>query len=108
MTDVEQGFMPWLMERVEDQLNKSMLGRLVLDGMMREVVRERCSLYQKLEDTLRNTQVAQEAAETMANEKKSAGGAVSEPLPAEPAPTEPEVGVSVMNSRISSYPQPRT
>jgi len=84
--DVEQGFMPWLMDCVEAQLNKSMLGRLVVDGMLREVVKNRSALYQKLEETLRQTQLSQEVAQALVEEKKSAGEPVSEPLPTEPAP----------------------
>jgi len=46
VTDVEQGFMPWLMDRVCEQLNKSELGRLVVDGMIREIVAARSQAYQ--------------------------------------------------------------
>lgn len=59
--DVEQGFMPWLMDRVEEQLTKSMLGRLVVDGILREVVKERGTLYQKLEEQLRQAALAMDA-----------------------------------------------
>ena len=43
--------MPWLMERVEEQLNKSVLGRTVLDGILREVVTKRQEDYKKLEQS---------------------------------------------------------
>lgn len=39
--DVEQGFLPWLMDRVTDQLGKVALGRTVLDGLIRKVVQAR-------------------------------------------------------------------
>ncbi|XP_046334418.1 radial spoke head protein 3 homolog B-like [Haliotis rufescens] len=58
--DVEQGFMPWLMERVSEQLEKSELGRMVLDGMLREVVVKRMDLYNRL-DTAMQSQQATEA-----------------------------------------------
>lgn len=47
--DVEQGFLPWLMERVETQLKKSTLGRKVLDSIIRQVVSKRQEAYAKLE-----------------------------------------------------------
>ncbi|XP_076467270.1 radial spoke head protein 3 homolog B-like [Babylonia areolata] len=47
--DVEQNFMPWLMDRVADHLERQELGRLVLDGMLREVVHRRRKLYRRLE-----------------------------------------------------------
>ncbi|KAL3881695.1 hypothetical protein ACJMK2_028099 [Sinanodonta woodiana] len=47
--DIEQGFMPWLMESVTEQLKKSELGRLVLDGLLREVAKTRRELFDKLD-----------------------------------------------------------
>jgi len=38
--------MPWLMDRVCEEVEKSELGRLVLDGIMREVVAARSQAYQ--------------------------------------------------------------
>lgn len=49
--DIEQGFLPWLMDRVTDQLEKSERGRMVLDGLLREVVSKRRELYDRLEQT---------------------------------------------------------
>lgn len=46
--DLEQGFMPWLMDQVTEQLKKSELGRMVLDGILREVVSKRMDLYAKI------------------------------------------------------------
>ncbi|KAK6187947.1 hypothetical protein SNE40_005864 [Patella caerulea] len=56
--DVEQGFMPWLMEQVEIQLEKSQLGRLVLDGLIREVSSSRFELYNNLDAKLVDPKVA--------------------------------------------------
>ncbi|XP_060067741.1 radial spoke head protein 3 homolog B-like [Ylistrum balloti] len=51
--DIEQGFMPWLMDQVKEQLHKSQLGRMVLDGILREVVSKRFDQYAKLDEKLR-------------------------------------------------------
>jgi len=48
--DVEQGFLPWLMEQVTAELDRSELGRLVLDGMLREVVARRMDVYMALDN----------------------------------------------------------
>jgi len=50
--DVEQGFLPWLMEQVTAELDRSELGRLVLDGMLREVVARRIEVYKALDEQL--------------------------------------------------------
>lgn len=49
ISDVEQGFLPWLMDQVDEQLERNEHGRLVLDGMLREVVSKRMELYNKLD-----------------------------------------------------------
>lgn len=49
--DVEQGFLPWLMDRVDDQLTKVITGRTMLDNILREVVRARMSKFDELEKT---------------------------------------------------------
>ena len=49
VSDIEQGFLPWLMDCVTDQLKKSELGRMVLDGLLRDVVEKRRALYDRLE-----------------------------------------------------------
>lgn len=46
VADVEQGFMPWLMDRVCEEIQKSELGRLVVDGMIREIVAARSQAFQ--------------------------------------------------------------
>jgi len=38
------------MDRVEDQLNRSVLGRTVLDGLIRDVVQQRLDQYKALEE----------------------------------------------------------
>ncbi|KAH3775387.1 radial spoke head protein 3 homolog [Dreissena polymorpha] len=49
--DIEQGFLPWLMDRVTEQLEKSERGRMVLDGLLREVVSRRREAYERLAKT---------------------------------------------------------
>ncbi|KAK3766858.1 hypothetical protein RRG08_052001 [Elysia crispata] len=46
--DVEQGFLPWLMDQVTFELDRSELGRLALDGLLREVVSKRIDVYDAL------------------------------------------------------------
>jgi hypothetical protein len=49
-TDVEQGFLPWLMDQVQEQLERNDYGRMVLDGILREVVNRRMHMFKILED----------------------------------------------------------
>ncbi|CAH1799938.1 unnamed protein product [Owenia fusiformis] len=67
--DCEQGFMPWLMDRVEEQLEKNVNGRTVLDGILRAVVQSRHEAFKKLEDAIRQQQLAELAAQQIAEEK---------------------------------------
>ena len=57
--------MPWLMERVEEQLVKVVRGRTVMDGIMRDVVRVRCEAFNKLEEKIRQERLAQNAAQQL-------------------------------------------
>ncbi|XP_059154022.1 radial spoke head protein 3 homolog B-like isoform X2 [Physella acuta] len=47
--DVEQGFMPWLMDQVTAELDRSERGRLVLDGIICELVTRRIEVYKQLD-----------------------------------------------------------
>ncbi|BFZ25144.1 hypothetical protein BsWGS_28184 [Bradybaena similaris] len=49
--DVEQGFIPWLMEQVNTELNRAELGRLVLDGIIRDVVIRRINMFHQASHT---------------------------------------------------------
>ena len=53
IVEVETSFMPWLMEKTMAQVNQLVLGRTILDSMIRDVVHQRVDDYQKLEETLR-------------------------------------------------------
>ncbi|XP_048082152.1 radial spoke head protein 3 homolog [Ursus arctos] len=48
--DIEIGFLPWLMNEVDKTMEYSMVGRTVLDMLIREVVEKRLSMYERKED----------------------------------------------------------
>ncbi|XP_033723816.1 radial spoke head protein 3 homolog isoform X2 [Tursiops truncatus] len=48
--DIEIGFLPWLMNEVDKAMERSMVGRTVVDMLIREVVGKRLSLYERKED----------------------------------------------------------
>jgi len=43
--DVEQGFLPWLMDQVGSELHRKLTGRAVLDALIRDVVAKRAAAY---------------------------------------------------------------
>ncbi|XP_007646360.2 radial spoke head protein 3 homolog isoform X2 [Cricetulus griseus] len=49
--DIEIGFLPWLMNEVEKTMEHCMVGRTVLDMLIREVVERRLNNYEHKEDT---------------------------------------------------------
>ncbi|KAL1770226.1 hypothetical protein HispidOSU_012248 [Sigmodon hispidus] len=49
--DIEVGFLPWLMNEVEKTMEHSMVGRTVLDMLIREVVERRLNNYEHKEGT---------------------------------------------------------
>ncbi|XP_068407033.1 LOW QUALITY PROTEIN: radial spoke head protein 3 homolog [Eschrichtius robustus] len=48
--DIEIGFLPWLMNEVDKTIECSMVGRTVVDMLIREVVEKRLSLYEHKDD----------------------------------------------------------
>jgi len=48
--DVETQFMPWLMESVTVELNKTRVARAVLDSIIRDTVTNRLNVYTKLDE----------------------------------------------------------
>ncbi|XP_045428956.1 radial spoke head protein 3 homolog [Pipistrellus kuhlii] len=48
--DIELGFLPWLMNEVDKTIEHSMVGRTVLDMLIREVVERRLATYERKED----------------------------------------------------------
>jgi len=51
--EIETSFMPWLMEKTMTQVNQLVLGRTILDSIIRDVVNQRIDDYDKLAETLR-------------------------------------------------------
>jgi len=50
--EIETSFMPWLMEQTMTQVNRLVLGRTILDSIIRDVVNQRIDDYDKLAETL--------------------------------------------------------
>ena len=73
--------MPWLMDRMEEQLERNMLGRTVLDGLLREVVANRVASFRALRDNQRAAEGAQPA--TMPDSPDIAPEPEAQPVPAE-------------------------
>uniref|UniRef100_A0A8C8WKE1 Radial spoke head 3 n=1 Tax=Panthera leo TaxID=9689 RepID=A0A8C8WKE1_PANLE len=48
--DIEIGFLPWLMNEVDKTMEYSMVGRTVLDMLIREVVEKRQAAYEQRDD----------------------------------------------------------
>lgn len=46
--DLETGFMPWIIDNTMREMNQVMLGRLLLDSLLREVVNKRDGEYEEL------------------------------------------------------------
>ena len=75
--------MPWLMERVTEQLEKSQLGRMVLDGIMREVVSKRMELYARLEEA--SNPIVEKPAKTAEEKPSEPEAPIAEQEPVAPA-----------------------
>ncbi|XP_019519298.1 PREDICTED: radial spoke head protein 3 homolog, partial [Hipposideros armiger] len=48
-TYIEIGFLPWLMDEVDKTMEYSMVGRTVLDTLIREVIERRLTMYEHVE-----------------------------------------------------------
>jgi hypothetical protein len=53
LIEIETSFIPWLMENTMAQVNQLVLGRTILDSIIRDVVNQRIDNYDKLAETLR-------------------------------------------------------
>ncbi|CAF1462364.1 unnamed protein product [Adineta ricciae] len=51
--EIETSFMPWLMNKTLSHVNQLVLGRTILDSIIRDVVNQRIDDYEKLADTLK-------------------------------------------------------
>lgn len=49
--------MPWLMDKTMNQVNKLVLGRTILDSIIRDVVNQRIDDYEKLAEALRQVRI---------------------------------------------------
>jgi len=97
--DVEQGFLPWLMTEVHGELELTVKARAVLDGLLREVVRQRHQAYRLLDQQQEQARLANEALGLMGNNESGnaddieATIVIPQPPAEEPAPeadAEPE------------------
>ncbi len=50
--DVEQNFVPWLMDEMEEKLKRNDLSRVLLDTLIRQVTQQRQDDYERLEQML--------------------------------------------------------
>ena len=74
--------MPWLMDQVEDQLNRVVVGRAMLDQLIREVVKAREDAYAPAQPAAATPAAAEPTAATPAAPSPAAPAAE----PAEQAP----------------------
>jgi hypothetical protein len=56
--EIETSFMPWLMDKTMKQVNHLVLGRTILDSIIRDVVNQRIDDYEKLAETLRQVNIS--------------------------------------------------
>ncbi|XP_038595966.1 radial spoke head protein 3 homolog [Tachyglossus aculeatus] len=71
--DIESGFLPWLMNEVEKTMEYHMVGRTVLDMLIREVVEKRLDMFES--GRLQESTVSQEGEDSL---KKSSDDKYSE------------------------------
>ncbi len=57
LIEIETSFIPWLMEKTMTQVNQLILGRTILDSIIRDVVNQRIDNYDQLAETLRQVKV---------------------------------------------------
>lgn len=80
--DCEQGFMPWLMDCVEEQLSRNVHGRTVLDGILRAVVNSRHEAFARLEEQLRAALLAAQVSSQLSETPAPADAPVPAEVPA--------------------------
>lgn len=52
LADVEQNFVPWLMDEMEEKLKRNELSRVLLDTLIRQVTQQRQEDYERMEEIL--------------------------------------------------------
>lgn len=89
--------MPWLIDQVQVQLQKSQLGRLVLDGIIRDVMNQRIDAYSRT-----STSGGGATSGAKASDSKSADGSNNAAPPQDPSTaTTSEVRTFLIN--LSPY-----
>ncbi|XP_033635502.1 radial spoke head protein 3 homolog B-like [Asterias rubens] len=103
--DVENGFLPWIMEEVEKVIGKSVLGRTMLDAIIRDVVKARAAEYFKLEESQRDAERIAAAAQVLLNEQLKEEGAVAPTEGAVPTEGGPEAAQEDVGDGEESRPE---
>uniref|UniRef100_A0A673SS70 Radial spoke head 3 n=2 Tax=Suricata suricatta TaxID=37032 RepID=A0A673SS70_SURSU len=80
--DIEIGFLPWLMHEVDKTMEYSMVGRTVLDMLIREVVEKRLAMYEQKEN--------QPPTRKPEDELGGSGGVTEPPAGYEQSPAQPQ------------------
>lgn len=86
--DVETYFMPWIMDKVVQNLNNTMVSRTMLDAIIRDVVQKRIAKYYKLEEEARK--IAEREAAALAAEHQRKAEEAAAKLAAEAKAAEPQ------------------
>jgi uncharacterized protein YheU (UPF0270 family) len=63
--DLETGFMPWILESTLTQLDQNIVGRMLLDSILRDVIAQRDTDYKNLEQRLRERVEALDSASVL-------------------------------------------
>ncbi|PAA47047.1 hypothetical protein BOX15_Mlig020095g3 [Macrostomum lignano] len=70
--DVESGFLPWLVDAVNTDIDSSVRARALLDGLLREVIRDRHTAYRALETRIEQQRMAEEDRRAMVDPSAAA------------------------------------
>ncbi|KAI8488181.1 Radial spoke head protein 3 [Branchiostoma belcheri] len=89
--DVESGFLPWLMETVEKAIDKSVLGRTMVDVLIREVVAQRMESFEALQRSIQEMSGGAAPSVSVSQTVVEAPAFTEEPKP-EDAPAEATPG----------------
>lgn len=93
LADVEVGFLPWLMEKVDEEVGSEVRARTVLDAILRDVVKDRHQAYRRLEEQVAQARLANEASKALSDgqlPEASEEPADAPPAEAPPAPEDAE------------------
>ena len=76
MTDVEQGFLPWLMGEVEVRLQQAVISRMLLDDLIRFVVTRRNNMHASSGKMTPTKSLRSGASKTSSEKKKGKKGEI--------------------------------